>query len=117
MGEGESVRSGVPLDEGGVSFPSRFLGRDCWDGRVCEGGGADFCSRFCFTIASGTDSCSGSSEMSSSTLGSSGGEEDNTHRLEEYFVLMKFSIFDSEGICDAGKEASQYLQINVYSRI
>jgi hypothetical protein len=55
--------------------------------------------------------------MSSSTLGSSGGEEDNTHRLEEYFVLMKFSIFESEGICDAGKEASQYLQISVYSRL
>lgn len=112
LGDGESVRmgwrSGV-CRRSGVLELRRFTscGRDdCW-------------TRDCFTIARGTESWSTigflvvvgspSSAMSSRTLGLSGGVGDRTHRFEEYFVRIKFSIFASEGMCDGGNEASQYL--------
>jgi len=47
--------------------------------------------------------------MSSKILGSCGGTGDRTQRFEEYFVRMKFSILESEGMCDGGNDASQYL--------
>src|SRR5947207_2397162 len=57
--------------------------------------GGDFAS-FCLTMARGKESCSCSSCWSSSSArssnieGSSGSVGARTHRLEEYFVLMKF---------------------------
>jgi hypothetical protein len=120
LGDGESIlkgwRSGV-WRRGGVSELSRFAccGRDdCW-------------TRDCFTMARGTESWStidalvvvgsSSSGMSSSTLGSAGGVGDRTQRFEEYFVRIKFSIFASEGMCDGGNEASQYLtRVNYHPR-
>jgi hypothetical protein len=47
--------------------------------------------------------------MSSRKDGSTGRFGVSAHRLDEYFVLMKFSIFVSEGIWEEGKFASQYL--------
>ena len=45
--------------------------------------------------------------------GSAGGVGLNTHRFDEYLVLMKFSILESFGIWDAGNDASQYLYIQI----
>ena len=53
--------------------------------------------------------------MSSRIEGLAGGEGESTHLLEEYFVRIKFSILESEGTCDGGSEASQYLLINTNS--
>ena len=52
-----------------------------------------------------------SEATSSNTEGSGGGVGDRTHLFEEYFVRMKFSIFESEGMWDGGREASQYLSL------
>ena len=100
------------FDGGGVSFPNKFVvtgGRvDCVLGR----GGCGGDDRDCFTTARGTES---SVEESLSRLsrmeGSCGGVGDRTHLLEEYFVRMKFSILESLGIWDGGKDASQYLPL------
>jgi hypothetical protein len=67
--------------------------------------------RDCLTTARGTESSEeeGEESRSSRMLGSWGGMGDRTQRFEEYFVRMKFSILVSEGMCDGGKDASQYL--------
>ena len=68
--------------------------------------------RDCLTTARGTESSEGESEeesRSSRMLGSWGGMGDRTQRFEEYFVRMKFSILESEGMWEGGKDASQYL--------
>jgi len=81
-------RSGVTeRAEGGVSVPNKF---------ACAG-----FVRVCFTTANGTESESvpaSSSGISSRIEGSSGREGDNTHLFVEYFVRIKFSILESEGI-------------------
>lgn len=101
FGDAESVltgyKSGVARRAGGISEPSKFA----------DGCGSSFfgtvCCRDFFTTARGTSSCpSRSSGSSSSILGSSGMVGARTHRFEEYLVLMKFSIFESDGICDGG---------------
>jgi hypothetical protein len=67
--------------------------------------------RDCLTTARGTESSEeGESESRSSRmLGSWGGMGDRTQRFEEYFVRMKFSILESEGMWEGGRDASQYL--------
>jgi len=98
---------------GGVSLPSNKLavgGGWDWDferaGREEEEEERD-----CFTTARGTESSEGeeSESRSSRMLGSWGGMGDRTQRFEEYFVRMKFSILESEGMWEGGKDASQYL--------
>lgn len=56
-------------------------------------------------------------EGSSRMEGSVGGVGDRTHLFEEYFVRIKFSILESEGICDDGNEASQYLPVSLRPKI
>jgi len=48
-------------------------------------------------------------QASGSLEGSGGGVGERTHLLEEYFVRIKFSIFESEGTWEGGNDASQYL--------
>ena len=91
---------------------SRVTGRECgcfWGWCVV---------RDCFTIARGMLSCCGTMVSASVSLslsrmeGSVGGEGERTHLFEEYLVLIKFSILESEGMWEGGNDASQYLPVN-----
>ena len=59
---------------------------------------------FSWTTLSGTSSSPSRSSVAGSGIGPS-----ITHRLDSYFVLMKFSIFASDGTCPGASFASQYL--------
>ena len=59
---------------------------------------------FSLTKLSGTSSSPSASRVEGSGIGPS-----ITHLFESYFVLMKFSILDSDGTCPGASFASQYL--------
>lgn len=59
---------------------------------------------FSFTKLKGTSSSPSASRVDGSGIGPS-----ITHLFDSYFVLMKFSIFASEGTCPGASFASQYL--------
>lgn len=59
---------------------------------------------FSLTKLNGTSSSPSASSVEGSGIGPS-----ITQRFESYFVLMKFSILDSDGTCPGASFASQYL--------
>lgn len=95
--------------EGGPSSSANKSG--CGALRTCDGPPeAAFCeversiACFSFTKLNGTSSSPSASKVEGSGIGPSA-----THLLESYFVLIKFSIFASDGTWPGASFASQYL--------
>ena len=107
---GVSVVLGL-IGGAGMSSPNRsMVGAACRCGCGCCGAEEIRCDAdlsifaFSWTRLSGT-----LSSPSTSRVAGSGMPPSITHRLDSYLVLMKFSIFASDGTCPAASLASQYL--------
>lgn len=92
-----------PISSSSNKLVSTFFG----GADTARAGGGVLMLRFsscCFTTLRGI-----SSSPESSRVDGSGTPPSITHLFDSYFVLMKFSIFASDGTCPDARFASQYL--------
>lgn len=106
----------VVLGRAGGSKSSKrlmFVGCAGWGGACthcadCLAPAACFCEVLLSILAFSCTTFKGTSSSSPNVEGSGIGPS-ITHLLDSYFVLMKFSIFDSDGTCPVCSFDSQYL--------